>query len=266
MKPFLKWAGNKYRQAEQIKCRFPQARRLIEPFVGSGALFLNTNYEHYLLNDRNTDLINLYHALKTEGRPFIDYCKCFFTPENNKKDAFYLFRELFNTTQDTRLKSALFVYLNRHCFNGLCRYNSKNKFNTPFGKYQQPYFPEQEMLFFHQQAQKALFKMAHFVEIMETAQLGDVVYCDPPYVPLSKTAHFTCYSQEGFSQDQHITLASLAQQLANKGIPVIISNHQTDFTLSIYKEASIETFEIQRNISCHGEKRGKTTELLAVFS
>ena len=133
MKPFLKWAGNKYQIVERIKEVLPAGKRLIEPFVGSGALFLNTDYPAYLLADANPDLISVYRHLQSDGRDFIEACRLYFTPENNSPERFYEFRQRFNTTSDATEKATLFVYLNKHCYNGLCRYNSKGGFNVPFG-------------------------------------------------------------------------------------------------------------------------------------
>ncbi len=266
MKPFLKWAGNKYRLLEKIKKALPPGNRLIEPFVGSGALFLNSDYPRYLLADHNADLINTFHHLKTEGGSFIAYCNTFFSQDNNQADKFYDYRNLFNTTLDTRLKSALFIYLNKHCFNGLCRYNQKKLFNTPFGRYKKPYFPEKEMWFFHQRAAKATFQHNDFLSAMTKATPGDVVYCDPPYAPLTKTANFTHYYADAFTSTQQRQLAEKAKQLANQGIPVIISNHYTDFILEIYQHAEIQLLDVQRNISCHGAQRKKVKEVIAVFA
>lgn len=266
MKPFLKWAGNKYQILDHIKSSLPKGNRLIEPFVGSGAIFLNTDYSQNLLTDSNQDLINVYQHLQKEGMIFIEYCKTFFDAANNSKLVFYAFRDQFNATEDARLKSALFLYLNKHCFNGLCRYNNQGEFNTPFGKYKKPYFPEKEMLFFYQKAQDAEFRQSDFVATMEEAIRGDVVYCDPPYVPLSKTANFTSYSTGGFNADQQEQLANMAKKLAKKGVPVIISNHHTEFVLKIYKDAHIQKFDVQRYISCNGGHRGKAKEVLAVFT
>lgn len=266
MKPFLKWAGNKYQIIERVKTSLPSGKRLIEPFLGSGAVFLNTQYARYLLSDSNLDLIQLYQFLKNEGQAFINYCRDFFCEKHNTEKNFYKCRLLFNTTQDTRLKAALFVYLNKHCFNGLCRYNSQGEFNTPFGKYKKPYFPEKEMLHFHVMSQKATFKHADFATTMLAAKHGDVVYCDPPYVPLSATANFTSYSAGIFGEQQQLKLAHLAEQLSNKGIMVVISNHATEFTRAAYSKAKILTFPVQRYISCRGSNRNKVAELLAIFS
>jgi DNA adenine methylase len=265
VRPFLKWAGNKYQIVRQIKEVLPSGRRLIEPFVGSGAVFLNTDYSTYLLADANPDLISLYKILQEEGTRFVEYCRTFFRPENNTGETFYVLRTRFNTTPDRREKAALFVYLNRHCYNGLCRYNNSGGFNVPFGKYRKPYFPENEMAYFYERSQKATFCHTDFGETMESAQVGDVVYCDPPYVPLSATSNFTSYSADRFASDEQLRLARMAERLAHRGIPVVISNHYTEFTRQAYSQASISTFSVQRYISCDGANRNKVEELLAVF-
>jgi DNA adenine methylase len=267
MKPFLKWAGNKYQIVERIKAVLPPGKRLIEPFVGSGAVFLNTDYPDYVLADANADLINLYKQLQSGGEEFVRYACSFFVAANNTTERFYAFREHFNKATDPIEKAALFVYLNKHCYNGLCRYNAKGGFNVPFGRYTKPYFPKEEMRFFFQRAQRASFYQANFEATMETAELGDVVYCDPPYVPLSATANFTSYSSDRFGTAEQIKLAEMAEKLAARNIPVIISNHNTEFTLTAYKNAQeLIFFPVQRYISCDGANRNKVDELLAVYN
>ncbi len=267
MKPFLKWAGGKYRIIDKIKAALPEGRRLIEPFAGSAAVFLNTDYKNNLISDSNADIINIYTQLQKNGKSFVDYCKTFFVKKNNVKEKFYEFREQFNETSSPSLKGALFLYLNRHCFNGLCRYNSKGKFNVPFGKYTAPYFPYEEMLFFYHKSKYATFVCADFKDIMKKAKRGDVVYCDPPYVPLSKTSSFTAYTQGGFGVLEQQQLADVAEALQAKGIPIVISNHDTAFTRHAYKSAKmIKEFDVQRFISSDGNNRGAAQELLAVFS
>lgn len=266
MKPFLKWAGNKYKIVERIKALLPPGERLVEPFVGSGALFLNTDYPRYLLTDANADLINLYQHLQAEGEAFITYCRTLFTSENNNKDRYYALRDEFNSTTDLRRKSAIFLYMNKHGYNGLCRYNMQGGFNVPFGRYKRPYFPEAEMRHFVQKAQRATFQQASFTATMAACQPGDVIYCDPPYVPLSRTANFTSYSANGFGWTEQQELAQQAANLAQRGIPVIISNHDTEEVRQAYATAEIESFEVRRYISCNGDKRDKAAELLALFS
>ncbi len=267
VKPFLKWPGGKYRILDRIQQHLGEGKRLVEPFVGSGAVFLNCNYDKYLLADTNPDLIGLYQHLQQEGEQFIDYCRTFFKTKNNNEQRYYHYRKQFNETSDTRLKSALFLYLNRHCYNGLCRYNSSNEFNTPFGRYTNPYFPESELFAFHAAAKKARFIHAGFVETMKKTKAGDVVYCDPPYTPLSKTANFTDYFAGGFAWAEQIKLAEWAEKLSKKGIPVIISNHDTDNTRTLYNEAGARTegFLVRRTISCDIRNRNEIGEILAVF-
>ncbi len=266
MKPFLKWAGNKYQIMERIEKALPEGNRLIEPFVGSGAVFLNIDYSRYLLADNNADLIGLYQTLKEEGDDFIEYARNFFMRKNNTEKKFYWLRDQFNETTDVHLKSALFIYLNKHGFNGLCRYNQKGEFNVPFGRYTKPYFPEDEMKFFHKRARKAVFKRSDFIKTMKTAKPGDVVYCDPPYVPLSPTASFTAYTSGGFGEKQQLELAALAEELAANGVTVVISNHDTEFVHRAYAKAELVKFDVQRFISCDGANRGKASEVLAIFA
>ncbi|HHF7396792.1 TPA: Dam family site-specific DNA-(adenine-N6)-methyltransferase [Legionella anisa] len=266
IRPFLKWAGGKFQIINKIRASLPKGARLIEPFVGSGAVFLNTNYNKFILADINADLINLFEHLKFEKHDFIHFCKQFFTAEFNKKSTFLSLRTEFNSTTDSHLKAALFIYLNRHAFNGLMRYNSSGMFNTAFGDYKKPYFPENEMLVFIQKAEKAEFKCADYSVIMGEAIKGDVVYCDPPYVPLSASANFTKYHSTAFGQEDQRRLVELAKELAAKGIPVILSNHDTAFTQNLYQGSSIISFEVQRNISCNGSTRGRAREMLALFN
>ena len=266
IRPFLKWAGNKYRVIERIKKLLPSGSRLIEPFTGSGAVFLNTDYEHYLLSDNNPDLVNLYNILKQEGDKFIRYCKRYFNGNYNNSESYYQLRDRFNHCRNPRQKAALFVYLNRHGYNGLCRYNAKGGYNVPFGRYNRPYFPQKEMLAFHYKAQRAEFIISSFETTMNNTHHGDVIYCDPPYVPLSNSANFTSYSAGGFNLDKQQQLAQLAEQAASRGIPVLISNHNTHFTQQAYQMATHrDTFQVRRYISCNGEKRQNAVEVLALF-
>lgn len=265
-KPFLKWAGGKTRVLKNIKSLLPKGERLIEPFCGSGAVFLNTDYKEYLVSDINADLINLFKALQKEGIQFINYCKAFFVPEYNTKEKYIQLRATFNSTKDTRLKSALFIYLNRHGFNGLCRYNSTGGFNVPFGKYTKPYFPEKEMMLFHTKSKSVTFLNTDFRNISNKLNAGDVVYCDPPYVPLTDTANFTSYSKDSFGNKDQEELSLWAETNSKKGIPVLISNHDTPVTRAIYKNASsIKAIKVQRHISCDGKNRHTAKELLVLY-
>ncbi len=266
IRPFLKWAGGKFRLVERIKALLPPGQRLIEPFVGSGALFLNSHYPAYLLADANADLINLYQQLQRNSEQLIARCVPLFTPQTNSSEYYYARREQFNQSQDQIEKAALFVYLNKHGFNGLCRYNASGGFNVPFGRHTKPYFPAAELRAFAAKAQRATFVVQDFVTTLSSTQPGDVVYCDPPYVPLSATANFTSYSVLPFGAAEQAKLAEQAVTLAARGILVLISNHDTPVTRALYARAKhLESFEVQRHISCDGTKRGKAAELIALF-
>ncbi|HKN03862.1 MAG TPA: Dam family site-specific DNA-(adenine-N6)-methyltransferase, partial [Buttiauxella sp.] len=132
---FLKWAGGKYPLLEDIKKYLPKGDCLIEPFVGAGSVFLNTDYSRYILADINSDLINLYNIVKTRTDEYVEESRKLFTAAQNDEQAFYLNRTEFNLCKDEFRRALLFLYLNRHCYNGLCRYNLRGEFNVPFGRY-----------------------------------------------------------------------------------------------------------------------------------
>ncbi|RXJ73450.1 DNA adenine methylase [Veronia nyctiphanis] len=264
---FLKWAGGKYSLVEDIRKHLPDAKKLIEPFVGAGSVFLNTDFEQYRLADINPDLINLYNLLREQPQGLIADSKTMFTPEYNRKEAYLSVRAQFNQTTDPYLRSIYFLYLNRHGFNGLCRYNKKGGFNVPFGSYKKPYFPEAEMEFFAEKAKRATFVCEGYQQSFSHARRGSVIYCDPPYAPLSTTANFTTYSSGGFTLDDQALLAEHAEKAAmSRDIPVLISNHDTPHTRRLYRGAKLSVVKVKRTISRNGNGRNKVNELLALFN
>jgi DNA adenine methylase len=265
IRPFLKWAGSKYNCLSFIIASLPLGKRLVEPFAGSGVLLMNTDYPDYLLAESNLDLINLYTTLQKEGESFVDYCQKYFNPESNQKEIYYELRECFNTIRASKKKSALFLYLNRHGYNGLCRYNSQGIYNVPFGLYTKPYFPRKEMLEFHKKSAMVRFSHNDFRKTFELAQEGDVIYCDPPYVPLIETTKPLRYTQKKFDEEDQIELAELAQKTAARGIPVLVSNHDTEFTRNQYRKAQITSFPVSRWINCQSHLRQPVRELVALF-
>lgn len=263
---FLKWAGGKYSLVEHIQARLPQANKLIEPFVGAGSVFLNTQYKSYLLNDINPDLINLYNLLKAQPDALINDARSFFDGKRNEEKMYYALREEFNATQDEYYRAILFLYLNRHGYNGLCRYSLQGRFNVPFGRYKKPYFPEDEMFVFSEKSQKATFTCLPFEKVFSRARRGNVIYCDPPYAPISKTAAFTSYAARSFGQESQEKLAELATRASKKrGIPVLISNHDLPLTRSLYHGADFSMLSVKRSISQNGAKRQPVDEILAYF-
>lgn len=249
----------------RITAGLPQKNRLLEPFVGSGAVFLNTNYDEYLLNDINSDLINLYKIIKREGLQFIDYAASFFGKNNNNEKKYYQWREYFNECDNKVERAALFIYFNRHGYNGLCRYNLSGGFNVPFGRYNNPQFPRHALIEFSHKAQKAKFYCQDFEHFLKKSREHDVIYCDPPYVPLSKTANFDSYSKQAFTLDDQTRLANVAQQLCSENRQVLISNHDTQLTRELYQDAKLKHFPVMRRISCKANNRKAVKELLALY-
>lgn len=267
-RPFLKWAGGKYRLLDRLLPSLPEGARLVEPFVGSGAVFLNAGFGSYLLCDLNPDLIGLYRTLLRDGEGFIARARSLFTPEHNTQEVFLRLRAEFNASSDVEARSLLFLYLNRHSYNGLVRYNSKGIYNVPFGKYKAPYFPERELTAFLTKLRDCdvAFAVQDFRTTFSQLRKGDVVYCDPPYAPVSATANFTSYTGGGFGPQEQIELAAAASGAAERGMPVVLSNHDVPLTRDLYAAARLQSFPVQRFISCNGARRGAARELLAVFS
>jgi DNA adenine methylase len=281
-KTFLKWAGNKTKVLPHLIPHIGYPKRYCEPFGGSLAVALNTPAEQYILNDVNKDLVSIYQNLVNPNDDnFIKYCQELFTKENNTREAYVDLVKHFNQATDSVERARLFIYLNRHCFNGLSRYNKKGDFNVPYGrefkdketgeKYiQDAYFPLEEMMNFRMYfltKQMVRFTSLSFEDssLYEDLEAGDVVYFDPPYVPASDTANFTSYATDGFTHDQQVQLAQLAESLAAKGIRVIVSNHDTPVTQELYKNATIYPIQVTRTIAAKGSSRKKASELIAVY-
>ena len=257
LKSPLKWAGGKYRLLEQIKKVLPEGNRLVEPFVGAGSVFLNLNYSNYWINDINKDLINLYQVIQTNHRYLLEQVENLFKCGNNK-ESYYFNRQIFNERkQDKITQASLFLYLNRHCFNGLCRYNKKNQFNVPFGKYKTIYLPEKEITNTHKRLQNVKITSLSFEEVFSDIKQGDVIYCDPPYHNT-----FAQYASGGFNKADHQKLANLSC-----GLDVVISNSYNEETLAIFNGADeIHKTEASRAISRDANGRKRVYEMLAVFA
>lgn len=273
----LKWAGNKFKVLPHLLPLIGTPVRYCEPFGGSLSVALNVQGDEYILNDINQDLYSFYINIDED---FICECAKIFVDENNTREKYLELRTKFNAETNNRERAKLFLYLNKHSFNGLCRYNSKGGFNVPYGKENnnsktgkvektKAHFPQKEMLDFI-----AAFnnKTVKFTSITFSNQLlysslesGDLVYFDPPYIPISDTASFTNYATEGFTHDQQIELAQLAESLASRGIKVIISNHDVPIARELYKNAQIYPIQVTRTISAKDSSRKKVNELIAVY-
>lgn len=261
----LKWAGSKARIMPTLRQHLPTGKRLVEPFAGSCSVMLNTDYDEYLITDINDDLINFYEVAKRETSDLINVASALFLTANSHEQ-YYIFRKIFNArNRDDISRAAIFLYLNRHCFNGICRYNQLGQFNVPYGKYKAPYFPEAEIHFFAEKANKATFLCCDFSEALDMAVAGDVIYCDPPYIPVSSTADFTHYHTNGFSADQQFRLARLLARAAENGCHVVASNSDTPISRDLYNRFTLHSITAPRSISCKGDGRQSTGEIIAVI-
>ncbi|MFJ5421677.1 Dam family site-specific DNA-(adenine-N6)-methyltransferase [Pectobacterium parvum] len=282
IRPFIKWAGGKTRVLPDLLPLLPKGDVLIEPFVGGASVFLNTNYDRYVLADINPDLINLYIVATWESDALISIARELFQ-SGNSHNAFLENREYFNYLQsvgnadslsinnESVQMAALFLYLNRHCFNGLCRYNRRGEFNVPYGMYHAPYFPENEIKLFSRKARnhEAIFIVADFSEVLVEATINErsVIYCDPPYLPVSDTANFTQYHTAPFSINHHITLATaLADANRIHGAQCVISNSDTPATREIYQGFEFHEIAVQRSISANAITRGAAKEVIGVLT
>lgn len=249
MKSPLKWVGSKSRIIDRLKDHFPAGTRLVEPFVGSGSVMLNTDYRRYLLGDINKDVINFHMHCRDNTAELLDDAMLLFDVCNTEKE-YYRLRELFNDTKDLESteRSALFLYLNRHCFNALCRYNKAGNFNVPYGKYEKPYLPTDEIVSFAEKAGDAVFVEQTWIDTLQQVRHGDVVYVDPPYIPVSATSSFTNYAKEGFGLPEQKELAETLLALGEYGIPIIASNSIAPLALELYKDFKITTINAPRSV------------------
>lgn len=268
MRSALKWAGGKKKVVHHIASILPLEgkKRLIEPFVGGGSVFLNFDFDEYLLIDMNKDLIALFNIIKYEPTRFIADAEKLFSGQYNVAETYYELRKKFNESTDSYERSILFLYLNRHGYNGLCRYNKSGGYNVPFGRYKHPYFPKVELLYFSEKAQRATFIEGDFETAFTQLKPDDVIYCDPPYSPINRTSNFTAYAGNSFTDEDQKRLVNCAEKAKGLGIPTLISNHYVDFTRELYKNAHQDkVFPVQRSISQKGKGRIKVKEILALY-
>lgn len=268
-KPFLKWAGGKRKLVPLIIDIMgdTQNKRLIEPFTGGGSVFMGTDFKHYILNDVNPDLISLYGYVRDNQTQLLDEMSQLFLSEFNTLESYKMLRDIYNSIPEgSQQRSALFVYLNKHCYNGMYRVNSKGGFNIPFAKYDKVTMPEKEVRDFGEKMRRCDVKLytGDFETVMDMATEGDIVYCDPPYTPISKTSSFTSYAKGDFKMDDHKRLVDKAMELKERGVKTLISNHNTEETRELYKDAEIFSVDVRRMIAANGN-RDKVKEVIAVY-
>ena len=268
-RPFLKWAGGKGRLLPELAARVELAgpiRRYHEPFVGGGALFFELYRRGWLgdlqpvLSDSNINLIKTYQGLQQDVEAVIERLERH--AARHCKEHYYAVRA--EEPEDLADHAARVIYLNRTCYNGLYRENSRGKFNVPMGKYKKPAICSPDNL---RSAARALrgaeLCCEPFTAVLDRAAPGDFVYCDPPYDPVSKTANFTAYAKGGFGEDAQRRLAETVAALRDKGARVLVSNSKTPLIESLYQDCgTIEIVYAPRYVNSNAEKRGNVPEVL----
>lgn len=252
-KPVLRWAGGKRRLLNQIVEILPDKfNNYYEPFLGGGALFFKLNPSGAILSDMNEELINFYNVLRDNSVELMKVANKFTVSEKE----FYNIRN--SQSKDDIFNAARFLYLNRTCFNGIYRVNSKNKFNVPYGKNDKVQVVNEDVLLKASQSLK-LSKLYHSdFDIIKVAQRGDLVYLDPPYTVMHNKNGFIEYNQKIFSWEDQIRLSNIVRYLTKKGVYVVVSNAHHDSIKDLYNDFNL--FEISRSstISGHMTSRSKS--------
>lgn len=274
-KPFLKWVGGKGRLLDQLLPYFAEARKdegkYFEPFFGGGAVFFALSPVSGRINDVNKALMSAYSNIKTSVDSVIEQLKVLeeeyvALDADARQEYFYERRKEYNQEpHDTVRKTALLIFLNKTCFNGLYRENRKGEFNVPHGRYANPTICDETTL---RATSKALqyvdISSGSFEDSVAEAKAGDFVYFDPPYHPLNPTSSFTSYSVDDFSADDQRKLKEVFDDLTKRGVKVALSNSDCEFINELYKEYRIEKVWAGRSINSVGSKRGKITEVLVL--
>lgn len=288
IKPFLKWAGGKGQILNKIRPLYPKElgskiNKYIEPFIGGGAVFFDvvTNYklDTYIINDINKELINTYKAIQQDINSLLRYLSNITSYYKqlsiDDKDLFYysIRKKYNNIIIDKSInieKAALFIFLNKTCFNGLYRVNRNNQFNVPTGKYKNPtIYDEENLLNISQILQKVEILCGDFSTVYNHIESNTFIYIDPPYRPLTKTSSFTNYSTYLFDDKEQIRLSTFINEADKKGAYVLASNSDPKNTSEndlffdeLYSSKNIIRIEAQRAINSNPLRRGKITELI----
>ena len=262
--PFIKWAGGKSRLIAQYADHFPtEFGAYYEPFLGGGAVFFHLAPDRAVLSDINPRLIEAYQAVADDPAAVMERLDAH--RRRHSEEHYTQSRRRLNEGQTRPLvdRAALFIYLNKTCFNGLYRENRRGDFNVPIGSYTNPTLYERDNLIaVAQRLAGASIQQASFDAVLESAQEGDLVYFDPPYFPASKTASFTNYAAGGFEVDLQVKLAKVFAELARRGCFVMLSNSDVPAMHELYAGWRLVTVSAARCINSSGAKRGPVGELL----
>lgn len=288
VRPFVKWAGGKGQLLEVLKANLPKdmggkITKYAEPFVGGGALLFSLlneySFDEVYINDNNKELINTFNVIKKNYQALIDELEVFqekygsFSIEEQQQ-YYYQQRDLFNeidlSSDTATVKAALFIFLNKTCFNGLYRVNRAGKFNVPAGKYKNPLICDKDNLInISKKLQNVIIRACDYHDVETFADESTLVYFDPPYRPLNITSGFTSYTENQFNDSDQIELAQFYKRLSDKGVKVLLSNsdphnvnYEDNFFDDLYGGFDIQRITAVRSINSKADKRGNVTELL----
>lgn len=265
VKPFLKWVGGKRQLLAELETYMPPTfERYFEPFMGGAALFFHRCPQHAFLSDVNQELVNCYQIVKSKPDALIAALQHHYYDS----DHYYQVRNLdrdpkrYASLSDVA-RAARLIFLNRTGFNGMYRVNSKGQFNVPFGRYSNPVIANETLI---RQASAALqnadIRCQPYTEIAQIASQGDFVYFDPPYMPLSKTAHFTRYAKDDFQLADQQELAETCRRLHDKNVRFLASNAYHDDIKELYQGFEIVEIKARRSINSKADGRQAISEAL----
>lgn len=268
-KPFVKWAGGKRQIIDKLKEYVPdEFNTYYEPFVGGGALLFELSCKNAVINDSNKELMNVYNVL-CDNNKFKKMCALMNRYETEHSMEFYYEirnkdrnKVTYNKLSDYT-RAARTIYLNKACFNGLYRVNSKNEFNVPFGKKKRVNIYDGGNLITvsnYLTMNNVKILSVDFEEAVADAKAGDFVYFDPPYD--SDTETFNSYTEEGFNKDDQRRLSRVFKELDKRGVYVMLSNHNTKLVNELYNGYYIHRIEAKRSINANGKKRGAVSEVI----
>ena len=269
LSPVLKWVGGKRQLLNDIIPMIPKnCSTYVEPFIGCGAVLFELQTKKAIINDFNSELINVYTVIRDYSEELIKELQ--FHKDNNTSEHFYAVREYdrkpeFFSQMTPVQKAARVIYLNKTCYNGLYRVNSAGQFNSPYGKYKNPNIVNETVIramskYFNEN--NIVIKNEDFKEALKGLRRGAFVYLDPPYMPISSSSSFTGYTENGFNEDKQRELKELCDKLDKKGIKFLQSNSDCEFIRELYSGYRIKTIKAKRAINSKGNSRGEINEVL----
>lgn len=269
--PVLKWPGGKRRVLPELKKYIPKTyTSYYEPFIGGGAMFFDLSPMIATVSDVNEELINIYKEIQQDPTNLLTELGKHAL--NHSESYFYQIRaldrdDILYAALSSAEKAARMIYLNRTCFNGLYRVNSKNQFNAPYGKYTNPRIVDAEniqALHDWMSLRKITFSNGDYSSSLKSATAGSFIYLDPPYVPATETASFVSYSKDGFSMENQEALKDLALTLDAAGSFIMLSNSDTPLTRELYKDFIIKPINVSRSVGASASSRNKVGEVIVL--